>query len=92
MNDFERETARMLKLIMYALETPCSDRSDVTTVAARVKKMRSDDETFTKLVHDCCDMALLFGYFDDSQADDRDNLVNATQAVLKVLNLKYKAH
>jgi hypothetical protein len=86
LTDFDRDVARLVNLLMYTLETPCSDRSDITTMAARVKKAKGESETLTGLAHAVADQALLWGYYDSNPADEQ-KLIKATS---RLLNLLYK--
>jgi hypothetical protein len=87
MSPYEREVARLLKLLMISLEFRCSDRSDIREVAARVKRMRGDDPLFTRLAYVTACRALRWSVFD--KPGDEQNLYDAAYALLKELNRRY---
>lgn len=62
MSEYTQACARLLKLVMIALEHPQSDKSDLCMAAAALKRMPNQNEAFTPLARDCADKALLFGY------------------------------
>jgi hypothetical protein len=86
LSKYQREVTRFLKLVHSALDHPDADRSDITTVAARVKKLTDHEESFTRLVADCCDRALLWSYY---RTDD-ESFYDSTRAVLRRLNTIYQ--
>jgi hypothetical protein len=85
---FEQETARLRKLVMMTLETPCEDKTDIIAISSRVKRMRGEDPAFTKLAHVTAARALRWAWFKEPGSEQ--NLMNAADALVKALDLKYQ--
>ncbi len=83
---FEREVARMMRLLMITLEHDCPDKSDIREIAGRLKRMPGEDDGFTRLAHITASRALRWAYFNGP--GDEQNLFNAAYALLKELNQK----
>jgi hypothetical protein len=87
-DDFQRATARLLKLIDITLNHPGSEKTDLLTIAARLKKATGPDAEFTKAVHRCANAVLLWGYY-GTEADEQA-LHQHTCALLRAFNPKGK--
>jgi hypothetical protein len=84
LTEFERQAARLLKSIIIAMEHPGCDKSDISALAARLKRMPNQNEAITPLVRACADAALLWSYF--NSPDDERNLIDSATALLRALD------